>query len=212
MDNISQVNPELPTTQNIVQNNTIDEIKNLCLNYKNIIIFIVIIIGIIYLAYKYKYLDFIFNKKQKKNKKNKDEDEEEEDNDENNAEKNTLDLEKNYYINDENNNLMKINLKEMISLHKYYLEQSQVHAQAQAQYREPVQAQYREPVQAQYREPELIQQKEQYYETPKKNIKIKHPKKKESSEESSSEDELSENELQTLKKELADLEKQNSNI
>ena len=229
MDNSNQqVLPEAPFITNNLQTpvveTTMSKITGFFSDYKNIAIIAVVLIVCLFVAYKMKYLDFLFNKKQKKDK------EEEKENDNTNDDLNVLNLEKDYYIPDENNTPMKINLKEMITLHKHYLEQQLQQQQLQQQQLQQQQLHQQQLQQQQLHQQQLHQQhqeqlmkrqqeqlmmKQQEEKMMQQKKKIKHPKNKKiesSSEEYSSEQQLSTNDLEHLKNELAELEKENNNI
>jgi hypothetical protein len=152
---------------------------------KTIAIIGVVLIGGLFVAYKMKYLDFLFKKKDKTVIK--------EELTEEKQNLNIIDLEKDYYINDENNVPLKINLKEMISLHKHYMEQQMIQQQQMMQ-----QQMIQQQMQQQFKQPEIV-----------KKPKLKHVKKVKIS---SEEEELSSDDLESLKKELKDLENQNKNV
>ena len=224
----------------IIVNNNLPEtskISNLLSNKKNIIIIVIIIAGCIFTAYKMNYLNFVFKKKNKNNEKiesnNLDTNEKSEPNN-----LNILDLDKDYYINDENNIPLKINLKEMITFHKYFIEQQmqqhmqqhmqqQMQPHMQQQMQQQMQPQMQQQMQPQMQPQQIqqiqqsqmiqqpqMQQMKQMQQSQQKKNKLKHSKKIEvsSSEENLSEQQLSNNDLEYLKHEIAELEKQNNNI
>jgi hypothetical protein len=142
------------------------------------IIIIVVVVIITYFLYKQKIFDRFLKNKNELNKEIKDDT------------KNYIDLDKDYYILDIDNNPIKLNLKEMIVLHKQFLEQ-----------------QY---IQHMYQQKQQQEQQEQQQEQQKvKQTKLKHPKIEEETEENNSEDDLNLEEIENLKKELEDIKKKN---
>jgi hypothetical protein len=219
MESPKQVLPQAPfiaINKSLPESTNISNVTGFFSNKKNIAIIIVIVTSCIFTAYKMKYLDFLF----KKEKKNKEEKIESFEKTNENSNLNILDLEKDYHINDENNAPMKINLKEMIALHKHYIEQKMIYQQQQMM-QQPMMQQpmMQQPMMQQQQRPMMQQQpqstlKQQPPQKQQKIKKLKHSKKIEiiSSEESVSEEQLSTNDLEDLKQELAELEKQNNNI
>jgi cell division protein FtsN len=119
--------------------------------------------------------------------------------------KNYINLDKDYYILDSDNSPVKLNLKEMIELHKHYMEQQQMQQQMQQQQMQQQQMQQmqQQMQQQQAQKPQKTQQKPQ---------KTKPQKIEEESEENNSEDDLNLEEIENLKKELEDIKKKNQSL
>ena len=194
-------NPIMPPLQNIgipkIETNTIEKVKTFLSNKRNLGIISVIIIGCLYFAYKKNLLNFIIKKGQETEKIEE-------------ANDNLLDIDKYYNILDENNNPTKINLKEMILLHKHYLEQERITLENHQKHIQQQQMMQQQMMKQQMMQQQMQQQQmQQQQQQQQKNRKIKHPK-QEVDEDNS--EELTNNELELLKRELAELELQNQNI
>jgi hypothetical protein len=113
-----------------------------------------------------------------------------------------LDLDKEYHILDDNEHLAKINLKEMMTLHKHLIEQQQVMQEEIMQYQHIINSQNKPQV----KKPQVVKQQ------------VKHPKKAVKYESESedlneySDTQLNNSEINRLKEQLAELEKQNKEL
>jgi hypothetical protein len=182
--------------QNITPANKLSTVKTFLSNKRNVAIISVLIIGFLYYAYRNKWLDKLILSKTKEIKDDDD---------------TILDITKDYYILDSNDTKIKINLKEMINLHNFYLQQQQ----EKQQYEEQQQLYQLQQQQLQLQLQQQQLQKQQLQKQKQKK-KIKHPEPEpeleESSEQNTTDEDLTNNELESLRRELAELEKQNNNI
>jgi len=184
-------------------------IKSFFSNKRNIIITIVILTGFTYFLYRQK----IFDKFMKK----KDPEETNED------DKNIIDINKDYYIKDEKG-LTKINLKEMLELHKFYLTKQQQSTQQQLAHMAQQEQMLQQQEQQQLLQEQLLQQQQQIEKQQiEKQQKEKQPQQKQQkakpsnqkyakitkeSDENTDED-LNIDEIENLKKELDEIKKKN---
>ena len=128
MDNTDTLNLATGNTGSILTSTVttvgpFDKIKSLFSNKRNIVIGLTVIAVFVYFAYKQKYLDRIL--KNKLFSKMKGVGDECDDNHVSNNKQTVLDIDNDYYILDETKTPTKINLKEMVALHKHVLEQHQ---------------------------------------------------------------------------------------
>jgi len=192
---------------------TIAKITLFLSNKTNLIVIGCLVIMFLYFSYKKKIFMFA--------NKNNDSDEE------------ILDFNKKYTVIDNNKNKIKINFKEIIDLQNYYLEktkqeqiqkqhhdQIKMHEEMQKKMQEEMQKRIQENAKIkmaeevqkkmQEKQSNIKEEKPKTYKENKNVVKNKNKKKIiESSEENSDSDD---NELELLKKELADLEKQNQEV
>ena len=194
-------NPIMPPLQNIgipkVEASTIEKVKTFLSNKRNLGIISVVIIGCLYFAYKKNLLNFIIKKGHENIKKTEE------------TNNKFLDIDKDYNILDENNNPIKINLKEMIVLHNHYLDQERITLENHQKHIKQQQMMHQQIMQQQMMEEQMQEQIQEKIQEQRRKVK---PPRQEVVVPEEDSDDLSNNELELLKRELAELELQNQNI
>lgn len=192
----SQITPPL-TTPTIPSINMFTTVTNMLMEYKYILIAIIIGCGILYYAYKNNYFSCLTKKTVTEEPVNEKQ---------NVNDINILDIDKNYHILDENRNPININLKEMTQLHRHNLEKEKEIKQYQEYIKriEISNQQLEEETGNLNRELNILRE-----EQTQTKMKVSHPKKKIVLSEDS-DDNLNDTEINQLQKELDDLQKDNN--